>query len=93
MQAKHRGKPNEEPVSDKCDVAEDGEDTQKAHILRQERQEHHRRCDVSGCIGQSHHGFKPFCRQLPWSINHHMLELAATNVVKRSRKYSKMSPN
>jgi hypothetical protein len=63
MQAKHRGKPNEHPVSDECDVAEDGEDTQKAHILRQERQEDHSRGDVSGYIGQSHHGFGPFRRR------------------------------
>ena len=38
MQAKYRGKPNEQPVGDERDVAEDGKDAQKAHVLGQERQ-------------------------------------------------------
>jgi len=56
MQAKYRRKPNEYPVGDECDVAENGKDTQEAHVLGQERQQDHGRGDVTRCIGQYRHG-------------------------------------
>jgi hypothetical protein len=37
MQAENRGKPNEHAIGDERDIADDGQDTQKSHILGHER--------------------------------------------------------
>jgi hypothetical protein len=37
MQTQYRGEPNEHAISDKGHIAENGEDTQKAHVLGHER--------------------------------------------------------
>lgn len=54
MQAKHRWKPSQEPIADKCDVADERQDSQKTHILGHERQEHHRRGPVANNIVCGH---------------------------------------
>jgi hypothetical protein len=54
MQAEHRREPGKETIAEKRDIADETEDPQKPHILRDEGQKHHRRGPVADDIVYGH---------------------------------------